>query len=57
MDTGVGVRMVVDRRVAGVGVGASVVLCILQDVIEVAVHGAAGGRIVANCRAQECVWV
>ena len=48
VDAGVGVREVVHGRVAGVGVGARVVLRVLEDVVEVAVHGAAAGGI--GCR-------
>ena len=57
MDAGVGVRMIMDWWISSVGVCASMMLCILQDVIKVAVHGATAGQIVADGRAQERVWV
>lgn len=40
VDTGVGVGEVMDGRVAGVRVGAGEVLRVLEDLVEVAVHGA-----------------
>jgi len=52
VDAGVGVREVVHGRVAGVGVRARVVLRVLEDLVEVAVHGAAAGRVGAERRAQ-----